>query len=128
MRCVMEQYIIKGGKPLKGEVLISGYKNAALGIIAAAIMTDETVKIENIPNISDIEILLQIIEGLGAKVDRIKKNTIKINASNIHTVKADSDSVRKIRGSYYLVGALLGRFKEAQIALPGGCNIGSRPI
>lgn len=124
----MEQYIIKGGKPLKGEVLISGYKNAALGIIAAAIMTDETVKIENIPNISDIEILLQIIEGLGAKVDRINKNTIKINASNIHTVKADSDSVRKIRGSYYLVGALLGRFKEAQIALPGGCNIGSRPI
>ena len=124
----MEQYIIRVEKPLKGEVLISGYKNAALGIIAAAIMTDETVKIENIPNISDIEILLQIIEGLGAKVDRINKNTIKINASNIHTVKADSDSVRKIRGSYYLVGALLGRFKEAQIALPGGCNIGSRPI
>ena len=71
----MEQYIIKGGKPLIGEVTISGYKNAALGIIAAAIMTDETVKIENVPNISDIEILLQIIEELGAKVDRIKKNT-----------------------------------------------------
>lgn len=124
----MEQYIIKGGKPLVGEVTISGYKNAALGIIAAAIMTDETVKIDNVPDISDIEILLKVIEDLGAKVDRIGKNKIKINASRINTVIADTDHVRKIRGSYYLVGALLGRFKKAQIALPGGCNIGSRPI
>lgn len=124
----MEQYIIKGGKPLVGEVTISGYKNAALGIIAAAIMTDETVKIENVPDISDIDRLLKVIEDLGARVDRINKNTIKINASRINTVKADSDSVRKIRGSYYLVGALLGKYNKAQIALPGGCNIGSRPI
>lgn len=124
----MEQYIIKGGRPLRGEVAISGYKNAALGIIAAAIMTDETVKIENVPDISDIDILLNVIEELGAKVDRINKNTIKINGSRISTVKADTDSVRKIRGSYYLVGALLGKYKEAQVALPGGCNIGSRPI
>lgn len=124
----MEQYIIKGGRPLKGEVEISGYKNAALGIIAAAIMTDETVKIENVPDISDIDILLNVIEELGAKVERVNKHTIKINGSRINTVKADSEYVRKIRGSYYLVGALLGKYKEAQVALPGGCNIGSRPI
>lgn len=124
----MEQYIIKGGRPLRGEVTISGYKNAALGIIAAAIMTDETVKIENVPDISDIDILLTVIEELGARVDRIGKHTIKINASRINTVVADSEYVRKIRGSYYLVGALLGKYGEAQVALPGGCNIGSRPI
>jgi len=124
----MEQYIIKGGRPLRGEVEISGYKNAALGIIAAAIMTDETVKIENVPDISDIDILLNVIEELGAKVERVNKHTIKINGSRINTVKADSEYVRKIRGSYYLVGALLGKYKEAQVALPGGCNIGSRPI
>jgi UDP-N-acetylglucosamine 1-carboxyvinyltransferase len=124
----MEQYIIKGGKPLVGEVTISGYKNAALGIIAAAIMTDETVKIENVPDIRDIEILLNVIEELGAKVERVNKHTIKINGSKINTVIADSDYVRKIRGSYYLVGALLGKYREAQVALPGGCNIGSRPI
>lgn len=124
----MEQYIIKGGKPLMGEVSISGYKNAALGIIAAAIMTDETVKIENVPDISDIDILLGVIEDLGAKVDHINKHTIKINASKISTVTADTEFVRKIRGSYYLVGALLGKYKKAQVALPGGCNIGSRPI
>ncbi|HKL80220.1 MAG TPA: UDP-N-acetylglucosamine 1-carboxyvinyltransferase [Mobilitalea sp.] len=124
----MEQYIIKGGKPLVGEVTISGYKNAALGIIAAAIMTDETVRIENVPDVSDIDVLLQAIEDLGAKVDRINRHTVKINASKIETVVADTDKVRKIRGSYYLVGALLGKYKKAQVALPGGCNIGSRPI
>jgi UDP-N-acetylglucosamine 1-carboxyvinyltransferase len=124
----MEQYIIKGGKPLVGEVTISGYKNAALGIIAAAIMTDETVKIENVPNIKDIDVLLQIIEDIGAKVDRVDKNTIKINGSNINTVNVDFDYARKIRGSYYLVGALLGKYKNTQVVLPGGCNIGSRPI
>ncbi|NLY47404.1 MAG: UDP-N-acetylglucosamine 1-carboxyvinyltransferase [Clostridiales bacterium] len=124
----MEQYIIKGGKPLVGEVSISGYKNAALGIIAAAVMTDETVKIDNVPDISDIDIILKVITELGAKVDRIGKNTIRINASRINTVIADSENVRKIRGSYYLVGALLGKYNKAQVALPGGCNIGSRPI
>ena len=124
----MEQYIIKGGRPLRGEVTISGYKNAALGIIAAAIMTDETVKIENVPDIRDIDILLNVIEELGAKVERVNKHTIKINGSRINTVVADSEYVRKIRGSYYLVGALLGKYREAQVALPGGCNIGSRPI
>ncbi len=124
----MEQYIMKGGKPLVGEVTISGYKNAALGIIAAAVMTDETVKIENVPDIRDIDVLLQAIEDIGAKVDRINRNTIMINGSNINTIDVDFDYVRKIRASYYLVGALLGKYKGAKVALPGGCNIGSRPI
>ncbi len=124
----MEQYIIKGGKPLVGEVVISGYKNAALGIIAAAIMTDETVKIENVPDVTDIDVLLQAIQDIGGKVDRINKHTVKINASKINSVIVDFDYVRKIRGSYYLVGALLGKYRKAQVALPGGCNIGSRPI
>lgn len=124
----MEQYIIKGGKPLVGEVTISGYKNAALGIIAAAIMTDDTVKIENVPDVKDINVLLHAIEDIGGKVDRINKHTVKINASKIDSVVVDSDYVRKIRGSYYLVGALLGKYNKAQVALPGGCNIGSRPI
>ena len=123
----MEQYIIKGGRPLNGEVTISGYKNAALGIIAAAIMTDETVKIENVPNVKDIEVLLRAIEDIGAKVER-SKNSVKINASKINSVSVDFDYIRKIRASYYLLGALLGKYKSAQVALPGGCNIGSRPI
>ncbi|MDF2907383.1 MAG: murA2 [Herbinix sp.] len=124
----MEQYIMKGGKPLVGEVTISGYKNAALGIIAAAVMTDETVKIENVPDIKDIDVLLQAIEDIGAKVNRINRNTITINGSKINTVDVDFDYVRKIRASYYLVGALLGKYKGSKVALPGGCNIGSRPI
>jgi len=124
----MEQYIIKGGRPLIGEVVISGYKNAALGIIAAAVMADETVKIENVPEVKDINILLQAIEDIGARVDRINRNTVKINASKINTVNVDFDYVRKIRGGYYLVGALLGKYKKAQVVLPGGCNIGSRPF
>jgi UDP-N-acetylglucosamine 1-carboxyvinyltransferase len=124
----MEQYIIKGGKPLIGEVTISGYKNAALGIIAASVMTDETVKIENIPDVRDIDVLLQAIEDIGAKVERINRNTVKINGSKINTVEVEADYVRKIRGSYYLVGALLGKYKKAKVVLPGGCNIGSRPF
>ncbi|MDF2538065.1 MAG: murA2 [Herbinix sp.] len=124
----MEQYIIKGGRPLTGEVMVGGAKNAALGIIAAAVMTDETVKIENVPDVKDINYMLQAIEDIGAKVDRINKNTVKINASKINTVNVDFDYIRKIRASYYLVGALLGKCKNAQVPLPGGCNIGSRPI
>jgi UDP-N-acetylglucosamine 1-carboxyvinyltransferase len=124
----MEQYIIKGGKPLVGEVSISGYKNAALGIIAAAIMTDETVKIENVPDVKDIDVLLQAIENIGARVDRVNRNTVKINGGRINSASVDFDYVRKIRASYYLVGSLLGKYKNSKVALPGGCNIGSRPI
>lgn len=123
----MEQYIIKGGKPLSGEVTISGYKNAALGIIAAAVMTDETVIINNVPKVKDIELLLKAIEDIGAKVEH-SKNSVKINGSNISDLSVDFDYIRKIRASYYLLGALLGKYKNAAVALPGGCNIGSRPI
>ena len=124
----MEQYIIKGGKPLIGEVTISGYKNAALGIIAAAVMTDETVTIENVPDVRDIRVLLQAIGDIGAKVEYINGDTVKISGGLIETVDVDFDYVRKIRASYYLVGALLGKYKSSKVALPGGCNIGSRPI
>ena len=129
MRCKMEnQYIIKGGTPLKGEVTIGGAKNAALGILAAAIMTDETVTIENLPDVRDINVLLQAIEGIGATVQRINSHTVKINGSTIGNITIDYDSIRKIRASYYLLGALLGKYNKAQVALPGGCDIGSRPI
>lgn len=124
----MEQYIIKGGKPLVGEVTIGGAKNAALGILAAAIMSDETVTIDNLPNVSDINILLQALEGIGARVERVNAHCAKINGSQITTCSIDYDFIRKIRASYYLLGALLGKYKNAQVALPGGCNIGSRPI
>jgi UDP-N-acetylglucosamine 1-carboxyvinyltransferase len=124
----MEQYIIKGGKPLVGEVSIGGAKNAALGILAAAIMTDETVTIDNLPDVRDINVLLQAIEGIGARVDRVGPHKVKINGSNIGSISIDYEYIRKIRASYYLLGALLGKYRKAQVALPGGCNIGSRPI
>lgn len=124
----MEQYIIKGGKPLEGEVVIGGAKNAALGILAAAIMTDETVTIDNLPNVRDINVLLQAIEGIGAKVDRISDHVVKINGKGISSVDIDYEFIRKIRASYYLLGALLGKYRKSRVALPGGCNIGSRPI
>lgn len=124
----MEQYIIKGGTPLCGEVTIGGAKNAALGILSAAIMTDETVTIENLPNVSDINVLLQAMEGIGANVKRIDEHSVMVNGSQIRSLNIDYDCIRKIRASYYLLGALLGKYKTAQVALPGGCNIGSRPI
>lgn len=124
----MEQYIIKGGKPLCGEVTIGGAKNAALGILAAAIMTDETVTIENLPYVMDIRVLLNAIEEIGAVVERIDNHTVKINGGHIKSVSVEYDYIKKIRASYYLLGALLGKYKNADVALPGGCNIGSRPI
>ena len=124
----MEQYIIKGGNPLVGEVSIGGAKNAALGILAAAIMTDETVTIENVPNVRDIRVLLQAIEGIGAKVKYVYNNSVQINGADINDINVDYEYIKKIRASYYLLGALLGKYKKSQVALPGGCNIGSRPI
>ena len=124
----MEQYVIKGGKPLVGEVIIGGAKNAALGVIAAAVMTDEPVRIHNLPDISDIDILLRGIEALGAVVERPNVHEARIIGSSITTCIAGYDDLRKIRGSYYLCGALLGKYKRAEVPLPGGCNIGSRPI
>ena len=124
----MEQYIIKGGNPLVGEVEIGGAKNAALAILAAANMTDETVTIDNLPDVNDINVLLEAISGIGAEVDRIDRHTVRINGSNIENFDIEYDYIKKIRASYYLLGALLGKYKRAEVALPGGCNIGSRPI
>lgn len=124
----MEQYIIKGGNPLVGEVEIGGAKNAALAILAAAIMTDETVTIDNLPDVNDINVLLEAISGIGASVQRVDRHTVRINGAGVGDFSIDYDYIKKIRASYYLLGALLGKYRKAEVALPGGCNIGSRPI
>lgn len=127
----MEQYVIKGGQPLEGEVTIAGAKNAALGILAAAVMTDQEVIIENVPNVRDTRVLLQAIEGIGAKVRYIDEHTVSICGASINPnsdLCVDDEFIRKIRASYYLLGALLGKYKRSQVALPGGCDIGARPI
>ena len=124
----MEQYIIKGGAPLFGEVEISGAKNAALALIAAAVMAEETVTIENLPDVRDINVLLEAVKEIGAIVDRVDRHCVRINGSTISSVIVDGEHIKKIRASYYLIGALLGKYGHAEVALPGGCNIGSRPI
>ncbi len=124
----MEQYAVKGGNPLVGEVEIGGAKNAALAILAASIMTDETVLIENVPDVRDTNVMLQAIENIGGRVERIDRHTVSICARTIRDMVIDDDFIKKIRASYYFLGALLGKYKRAQVTLPGGCNIGLRPI
>jgi UDP-N-acetylglucosamine 1-carboxyvinyltransferase len=124
----MEKYVIKGGNPLVGEVEIGGAKNAALAILAAATMTDETVYIDNMPDASDTNAMLQAIESIGAFVERTGRHSVKINASQIKGHTVENDYIKKIRAGYYLLGALLGKYKDAGVALPGGCHIGLRPI
>jgi UDP-N-acetylglucosamine 1-carboxyvinyltransferase len=124
----MEHYVIKGGTPLSGEVPIAGAKNAALAILAAAIMADEPVTIENVPDVSDIRAIVGAVEEIGAAVSHPDRYTYVINGAGIRNEPVDTEAVRKIRGSYYLIGALLGKYKQATVALPGGCNIGLRPI
>lgn len=124
----MDHYVIKGGQPLQGEVEIGGAKNAALAIIAAAVMADEPVTIDNIPDVRDTNILLNAIKAIGAEVTKIAPHTVVINGGTINSIRVDNEYVRKMRASYYLLGALLGKYKKAQVALPGGCDIGARPI
>lgn len=125
----MEHYIVKGGNSLSGEVEIAGAKNAALAILAASIMTNETVTVDNVPDVSDIRAILRTIEVIGGHVEKVDRHTFRINGSAINRdVPVDNEYVRKIRGSYYLIGALLGKYRKASVALPGGCNIGLRPI
>lgn len=124
----MERYVIKGGNPLVGEVDIAGAKNAALAILAAAIMTDEAVLIENMPDVRDTNVLLEAIQEIGAVVERVGKSSVKVDGSSIRDISVDYEFIKKIRASYYLLGALLGKYKHAEVPLPGGCNIGSRPI
>ena len=124
----MAQYIMKGGNPLAGDVNVSGAKNAALGILAAAVMTDEDVYIDNLPDVKDINVMLRAIDEIGAVVERISRNRVRINAGTLREVTVDDEFIRKIRASYYFIGALLGKYKSAEVPLPGGCDIGSRPI
>ena len=124
----MERYVIKGGNPLAGEVEIGGAKNAALAILAAAIMTDDTVYIDNMPDERDTNILLQAMESIGVFIERIDRHSVKINASHVCNHTIENEFIKKMRASYYLIGALLGKYKHAQVVLPGGCDIGLRPI
>ncbi len=122
------QYVMKGGSPLVGEVTVSGAKNAALGVLTAAIMADETVTVDNLPDIMDIKALLSAFEEIGVMVDRTSRHKVSLNGANIFSACADSEYVKKLRASYYLLGALLGKYHHAEVAMPGGCNIGTRPI
>ncbi len=124
----MEQYAVRGGNPLVGEVEIGGAKNAALAILAAAVMTDEPVIIDNVPDLSDTKAMIQATESIGCQVEQLGRHTVKITAKTVNSLVVEDDSSKKIRGSYYFLGALLGRYKRAEVALPGGCNIGLRPI
>ena len=124
----MEQYVIKGGNALKGEVNIAGAKNAALGILAASILTDETVIIENLPDVSDINVFIQAMQSIGVMVEHLDRNTIKVNAIAIDSTEVEEGYMKKIRASYYMLGALTGKYHEATVVLPGGCKIGTRPI
>ena len=125
----MTKYMIRGGKPLFGEVEISGAKNAAVAIIPAALLVDGVCRIENIPQISDVTLCLRILEGLGATVRSINSHTVEIDATRIRTTRTPYELASKIRASYYLIGSLLGRFGRAEVSMPGGCNFGGvRPI
>jgi len=124
----LEKFVVRGGKPLFGEVNISGAKNAAVAIIPAVILCDEPCQIENIPNISDVTLISKILEQMGAKVRKINKSALYIDPTHIGTCSAVTELVRGMRASYYLLGALLGKYGNAKVALPGGCNFGVRPI
>jgi len=124
----MEQYAIKGGNPLVGEVEIGGAKNAALPILAASVMTDETVYIENMPDVRDVNVLLRAMQSIGVMEDRTGRHSVTLNAGQINSLVVEDDNIKKIRAGYYLLGAMLGKYKHAEVALPGGCDIGSRAI
>ena len=124
----MEQYIMKGGNPLVGEVTISGAKNAAVAIIPAAILADDVVRIENIPNISDVSLIIKILDQMGADIKVVNKDTIEIDTRVLQCRPVPYEFASHFRASYYLIGAMLGRFKKADVALPGGCDFGDRPI
>ena len=124
----MTKYVIRGGKPLYGEIDISGAKNAAVAIIPAALLVDGVCRIENIPQISDVTLILNILQELGADVRTVNRTTVDIDCSHIRNAKVPNELARRIRASYYLIGALLGRFGSAQVPPPGGCHLGDRPI
>ena len=124
----MTQYIIQGGKPLSGVVTISGAKNAAVAILPATLLVSGVCRIENVPDISDVRLLLEILSDMGAGIRRLSPNTLEIDSTHVRDSEASVALVRRIRASYYLIGAQLGRVGHARVALPGGCNFGARPI
>ncbi len=124
----MDKYVINGGHPLFGEVTVSGAKNAAVAILPAAVLVKAPVRIENIPDISDVRHISEMLQYMGASVRLINKTTLEIDTTHIKNIQPPYDMVRKLRASYYFIGALLGRFGEAHVAMPGGCDFGTRPI
>ncbi len=124
----MTKYMIHGGNPLNGTVTISGAKNAAVGILPATLLISDVCRIENVPDISDVRLLLRILDDMGASIRRLSPSTIEIDCTRVRDSVAPIELVRRIRASYYLIGAQLGRFGHAKVALPGGCNFGPRPI
>ena len=124
----MEKYAIVGGTPLTGEVEIGGAKNAALAILAAAVMTDDPVTIENVPDVRDTRVLMQAMESIGVGIEHPERHTVNMDSSKISDCVIDDEYMKKIRASYYMIGALLGKYKRAEVPLPGGCNIGIRAI
>ena len=124
----MTKYVIRGGNPLHGEVDISGAKNAAVAILPAALLVDGVCRIENVPEISDVTMILGILRDLGAKVTMINRTTVELDCSRVYKQNVPYELARQIRASYYLIGALLGRFGRAEVPPPGGCDLGVRPI
>ena len=124
----MEKFLIYGDTQLKGEVTIGGAKNAALPIIAATLLVEGITTLTNVPNISDIENICEILECLGVQVKRIDKHTLQINATKLKTTHAPLDLTSRFRASYYLLGSLIGRYGRGEVGMPGGCAIGQRPI
>ena len=124
----MVKYVVEGGKRLEGTVTISGAKNAAVAILPATLLVDGVCRIENVPDISDVRLLLEILNNMGAKIRRLSRNTLEVDCSHVRNATAPIELVRRIRASYYLIGAELGRFGHARVAMPGGCNFGVRPI
>ena len=122
------KYVVEGGKRLEGTVTISGAKNAAVAILPATLLVDGVCRIENVPDISDVRLLLEILNNMGAKIRRLSRNTLEVDCSHVRNATAPIELVRRIRASYYLIGAELGRFGHARVAMPGGCNFGVRPI
>ena len=124
----MEKLLIKGGNKLHGEVPISGAKNAAVAILPACILVNGVCRIENLPDIKDVKLFLRILEGLNAKIEYIDKNTVEVDCRGVNSYEPMSDLTRRMRGSSYLMGALLGRFHKFKVDPPGGCDFGTRPI
>ena len=125
---IVDNFVINGGHELFGEVNISGAKNAAVAIIPAALLAEDTVRIENIPQISDVHLIIEILNRMGAEIKVVNKNTLDINTTNINYQSIPYELTSHFRASYYLIGAMLGRFSKADVALPGGCDFGVRPI